>query len=62
MLPEKTKLSRMLLGLVLGSFRETKPTRRERFLLPNLPGGFGDDSVEDPILAGDIRVTRLGAQ
>jgi hypothetical protein len=58
----KTKLSRMLRGLVLASFRETKPSRRERFLLPNLPDGFGADLVKDPILAGDIRVTRLGAQ
>jgi hypothetical protein len=52
----------MLRGLVLGYFRETKPSRRERFLLPNLPDGFGADLVKDPILAGDIRVTRLGAQ
>jgi len=34
----KSKLIQMLCGLDLGAFRETKPTRRERFLLPNLRG------------------------
>ena len=62
MLPGETTLGRIFRVLVLGSFEETKTKRRERFLLPNLPGCFREDPVEARILAGFRRVARVGTQ